>query len=161
MMRSLRTALAATVLAVTAAAMAQEAAPDTADCTFHQGTTTCFGEIVYPTEPFTESVPAGYVYCGGNGIMYSWHTYNWHPGWARVIPVVEKHPVFLGEVGGDIKKMDFIPADDQEDGDHSSNVRTRVMARQLRSVESLPEGRAAELLPGLVELGDEDAPAPR
>jgi hypothetical protein len=52
---------------------------------------------------------------GGNGIMYSWHTYNWHPGWARVIPVVEKHPVFLGEVGGDIQKMGFIPEQDQED----------------------------------------------
>jgi hypothetical protein len=51
----------------------------------------------------------------GNGIMYSWHTYNWHPGWARVIPVAEKHPIFLGEVGADIHKMDFIPLNDQED----------------------------------------------
>lgn len=52
---------------------------------------------------------------GGNGIMYSWHTYNWHPGWARVLPVAEKHPIFLGEVGGDIQKMGFIPEKDQED----------------------------------------------
>jgi hypothetical protein len=51
----------------------------------------------------------------GNGVMYSWHTYNWHPGWARVIPVAEKHPIFLGEVGADIHKMDFIPLNDQED----------------------------------------------
>ncbi len=51
----------------------------------------------------------------GNGVMYSWHTYNWHPGWARILPVAERHPIFLGEVGADIKKMDFIPEKDQED----------------------------------------------
>ncbi len=51
----------------------------------------------------------------GNGIMYSWHTYNWHPGWAHVLPVAEKYPIFLGEVGGDIQKMGFIPEADQED----------------------------------------------
>jgi len=51
----------------------------------------------------------------GHGIMYSWHTYNWHPGWASVLPLLEKHPLFLGEVGADTKKMDFIPAQDQED----------------------------------------------
>ena len=51
----------------------------------------------------------------GDGILYSWHTYNWHPGWARVLPVAAKHPVFVGECGGDAKKMDFIPANDQED----------------------------------------------
>lgn len=52
---------------------------------------------------------------GGNGIMYSWHTYNWHPGWARILPVAEKYPIFLGEVGADVKKMGFIPTEDQED----------------------------------------------
>ncbi len=51
----------------------------------------------------------------GDGIIYSWHTYNWHPGWARVLPVAEKHPVFVGECGGDEKKMDFINHSDQED----------------------------------------------
>jgi hypothetical protein len=52
----------------------------------------------------------------GNGIMYSWHTYNWHTGWAKkVLPAAEKYPIFLGEVGADVKKMDFIPADAQED----------------------------------------------
>ncbi len=51
----------------------------------------------------------------GHGVMYSWHTYNWHPGWARILPVAEKHPIFLGEVGADIKKMGFVPADHQED----------------------------------------------
>ncbi len=52
----------------------------------------------------------------GNGIMYSWHTYHWHTDWEkRVLPAAEKYPIFLGEVGADIKKMDFIPAENQED----------------------------------------------
>ena len=52
----------------------------------------------------------------GNGIMYSWHTYHWHTDWEkRVLPAAEKYPIFLGEVGADIKKMDFIPAEAQED----------------------------------------------
>lgn len=53
---------------------------------------------------------------GGHGIMYSWHQYNWHKGWAEtVLPVAALHPVLVGEVGADIKKMDFIPAAIQED----------------------------------------------
>jgi endoglucanase len=52
----------------------------------------------------------------GNGIMYSWHTYNWHKNWAeKVVPAAEKYPIFLGEVGADVKKMEFIPAHEQED----------------------------------------------
>ena len=52
----------------------------------------------------------------GNGIMYSWHTYNWHTGWdEKVLATAAKHPIFLGEVGADAKKMDFIPAEAQED----------------------------------------------
>ena len=51
----------------------------------------------------------------GDGILYSWHTYNWHPGWARVLPIAAKHPVFVGECGGDEKPMDFIPRAAQED----------------------------------------------
>lgn len=52
----------------------------------------------------------------GNGIMYSWHTYHWHTDWEKnVLPAAEKYPIFLGEVGADIKKMDFIPAEAQED----------------------------------------------
>ena len=51
----------------------------------------------------------------GDGILYSWHTYNWHPGWKRILPIAEKHPIFVGECGGDAKKMDFIKAEDQED----------------------------------------------
>ena len=52
----------------------------------------------------------------GNGIMYSWHTYNWHTNWQeKVLATAAEHPIFLGEVGADIKKLDFIPAADQED----------------------------------------------
>lgn len=51
----------------------------------------------------------------GNGIMYAWHTYNWHPGWARILPVAKRYPIFLGEVGADVQKMGFIPAENQED----------------------------------------------
>ncbi len=53
---------------------------------------------------------------GGNGIMYSWHQYNWHKGWDKtVVPVAEKYPIMVGEFGADINKMDFIPAGNQED----------------------------------------------
>ena len=52
----------------------------------------------------------------GNGIMYSWHTYHWHKGWDRMLPVLEKYPVFLGEVGAEVKGvMNFIPDSAQED----------------------------------------------
>jgi hypothetical protein len=51
----------------------------------------------------------------GNGVMYSWHQYNWHKGWDKtVLPVAAKYPIFVGEVGADIHKMDFIPHDIQE-----------------------------------------------
>ena len=52
----------------------------------------------------------------GNGIMYAWHTYHWHPGWARILPVAAKHPIFLGEVGASpLGIMNFIPDSQQED----------------------------------------------
>ena len=52
----------------------------------------------------------------GNGIMYAWHTYHWHPGWARILPVAAKHPIFLGEVGAcPLGIMNFIPDNQQED----------------------------------------------
>ncbi len=53
---------------------------------------------------------------GGNGIVYSTHIYPWKRDWAgKVLLVADKHPIFVGEVGADIKKMSFIPADAQED----------------------------------------------
>jgi len=52
----------------------------------------------------------------GNGVVYEWHTYHWHPGWARILPVAAKHPVFLGEVGASpLGVITFIPDRDQED----------------------------------------------
>ena len=52
----------------------------------------------------------------GNGVMYSWHTYHWHKGWGRILPVAEKHPIFLGEVGAAPREeFTFIPMKDKED----------------------------------------------
>ncbi len=52
----------------------------------------------------------------GNGVMYGWHVYNWHKNWeGAVLGAAEKYPIFVGEVGADVKKMDFIPAAAQED----------------------------------------------
>ena len=52
----------------------------------------------------------------GNGIVYEWHTYHWHKGWSRILPVAAKHPIFLGEVGACPHGiMNFIPNKDQED----------------------------------------------
>lgn len=53
---------------------------------------------------------------GGNGVVYSWHTYHWHKGWSRLLPVLARHPVFLGEVGAcPLGIMNFIPDEQQED----------------------------------------------
>ena len=53
---------------------------------------------------------------GGNGIVYSTHIYPWKRDWAgKVLLIADKHPIFVGEVGADIKKMTFIPAEAQED----------------------------------------------
>ena len=52
----------------------------------------------------------------GNGIMYAWHTYHWHKGWAHILPVAAKHPIFLGEVGAAPREeMTFIPLEQKED----------------------------------------------
>lgn len=53
---------------------------------------------------------------GGHGIMYSWHVYNWHTDWkGKLAGVPDKYPILVGEVGADVKKMDFIPQEAQED----------------------------------------------
>ena len=53
---------------------------------------------------------------GGNGLIYSTHIYPWKSNWKeKVLVVAAKHPILVGEVGCDIKKMDFIPAENQED----------------------------------------------
>ena len=52
----------------------------------------------------------------GNGIIYATHIYPWKSGWQeKVLTVAAKHPILVGEVGADIKKMTFIPDDRQED----------------------------------------------
>lgn len=53
---------------------------------------------------------------GGNGLIYGTHIYPWKFNWKeKVLVVAEKYPVLVGEVGCDVKKMDFIPASAQED----------------------------------------------
>jgi hypothetical protein len=52
----------------------------------------------------------------GNGIVYATHIYPWKFKWQEhVLVAAEKYPVLVGEVGADIKKMDFIPESAQED----------------------------------------------
>lgn len=52
----------------------------------------------------------------GNGIVYATHIYPWKSNWKdKVLVVAEKHPVLIGEVGCDIKKMSFLPDNRQED----------------------------------------------
>jgi endoglucanase len=54
----------------------------------------------------------------GNGIIYASHIYPWKKGWQkRVLDIAEKHPILLGEVGGDVNKMSFIDAKNQENVD--------------------------------------------
>ena len=53
---------------------------------------------------------------GGNGLIYSTHIYPWKRGWQeKVLVAAEKHPILVGEVGADVNKMSFIPAEAQED----------------------------------------------
>ena len=53
---------------------------------------------------------------GGNGIMYATHFYNWHGGWAKhILGTAAKYPVLVGECGADTTKMNFVPANKQED----------------------------------------------
>jgi len=52
----------------------------------------------------------------GNGIMYSAHIYPWKSDWeGKVLRTAAKHPIFVGEVGADVKKMSFLPPERQED----------------------------------------------
>lgn len=52
----------------------------------------------------------------GNGIMYSTHIYPWKRGWEeKVLRAAALYPIFVGEVGADVKKMSWLPAEVQED----------------------------------------------
>lgn len=52
---------------------------------------------------------------GGNGLIYSTHIYPWKNNWRdKVLVVADKYPILVGEVGCDIKVLDFIPLNQQE-----------------------------------------------
>jgi endoglucanase len=54
----------------------------------------------------------------GNGIMYACHIYPWKKDWQKkLLDIAAKHPILLGEVGADVNKMSFMPANIQEDAD--------------------------------------------
>jgi endoglucanase len=53
---------------------------------------------------------------GGNGIILSTHIYPWKKGWAeKVLVVAREYPILVGEVGAGAKKMEWLPAEYQED----------------------------------------------
>jgi endoglucanase len=53
---------------------------------------------------------------GGNGIILSTHIYPWKKGWTeKVMVVADQYPILVGEVGAGEKKMDWLPAEYQED----------------------------------------------
>ncbi len=54
----------------------------------------------------------------GNGIIYSCHIYPWKSGWQKyLLDAAAKHPILLGEVGADSKRMGFVPLSRQEDAE--------------------------------------------
>lgn len=53
---------------------------------------------------------------GGQGIVYSSHVYPWKSDWeGKFLAAAAKHPLFIGEVGADTQRMDFLPPERQED----------------------------------------------
>ncbi|WP_052573964.1 cellulase family glycosylhydrolase [Haloferula sp. BvORR071] len=53
---------------------------------------------------------------GGHGIMYSSHVYPWKSDWqGKFLALADKYPLFIGEVGADTQRMEFIPTERQED----------------------------------------------
>ena len=70
----------------------------------------------------------------------------------EVLGAVKTEFMKFGEVLAKTKKK----LDEAGSAIEAAEVRTRAMARQLRTVEALPEPRAAELLPGGAAAADED-----
>ncbi len=70
----------------------------------------------------------------------------------QVLGAVKTEFMKFGEVLAKTKKK----LDEAGNTIEAAEVRTRAMARQLRSVEALPEQRAQELLPGLTDDGEPD-----
>ena len=53
---------------------------------------------------------------GGNGIIYSTHIYPWKKGWQeKVLAVAGRHPILVGEVGANTRKMEWLKPEWQED----------------------------------------------
>jgi endoglucanase len=53
---------------------------------------------------------------GGNGIVLSTHIYAQKKGWQeKVIDLADKYPIFVGELGANTKKFNFMPESAQED----------------------------------------------
>ncbi len=60
-------------------------------------------------------ISEGYA-LNGEGIIYGWHIYNWHKDWEKLmLAASEKYPILVGETGADMKKLNFIPHEAQED----------------------------------------------
>ncbi|MEZ0385559.1 MAG: cellulase family glycosylhydrolase, partial [Verrucomicrobium sp.] len=54
----------------------------------------------------------------GNGIIYACHIYPWKRNWQKMLlDAAAIHPILLGEVGADAKKMDFMPHESQENAE--------------------------------------------
>jgi hypothetical protein len=52
----------------------------------------------------------------GHGVMYSSHVYPWKSDWrGKFLAAAEKYPVFIGECGGEIERLPFIPPERHED----------------------------------------------
>ena len=55
---------------------------------------------------------------GGNGIIYGSHIYPWKSKYQeKVLVIADKYPILSGENGGNLKKMGFIPENQQEDAE--------------------------------------------
>ncbi|HUT00861.1 MAG TPA: glycoside hydrolase family 5 protein, partial [Phycisphaerae bacterium] len=53
---------------------------------------------------------------GGNGVMYDSHVYPWKRDWSKkLLAAAAKHPILIGEVGCQVKRMPFIPPEAHED----------------------------------------------
>ncbi len=53
---------------------------------------------------------------GGNGIVYSSHVYPWKRDWqGKFLALVDKYPLFIGELGGEETPMPFLRLDQHED----------------------------------------------
>ncbi len=53
---------------------------------------------------------------GGNGIVYSSHVYPWKSDWqGKFLDLADKYPLFIGELGGEVERMPFIPPERHED----------------------------------------------